>query len=140
MIRPFKTTDLDSIMQIWLSSNIDTHDYIPESYWISNYESVKKIIPNADLYILEENNRIGGFMGIMEGYIAGIFVRKELRSQGFGHTLLSEAKARYPKLTLSVYSKNSKAIKFYQREEFHITSASIDKDTGEEEVLMQWEA
>lgn len=138
MIRPFKTTDLDTVMHIWLSSNTDAHDYIPETYWISNYDSVKEAIPNADLYIFEENNQIYGFLGVIDGYIAGLFIRKELRSQGIGHKLLSEAKTHYSKLSLNVYSRNTKAIRFYEREGFNAVSISIDDNTGEEEMFMEW--
>ena len=33
MIRKMKSTDLDKVMDIWLFSNIQAHDFIPEEYW-----------------------------------------------------------------------------------------------------------
>jgi putative acetyltransferase len=41
-------------------------------------------------------------------------------------------------LYLSVYKKNKRAVKFYQRESFKILSEKIDKNTGEAEFLMYW--
>lgn len=33
MIRPFKLEDLDTVMQIWLGTNISAHPFIAASYW-----------------------------------------------------------------------------------------------------------
>ena len=35
MIRKFRETDLDSIMKLWLETNISAHDFIDEKYWQS---------------------------------------------------------------------------------------------------------
>ena len=41
-------------------------------------------------------------------------------------------------LTLNVYKKNANAIKFYEKNNFIITSKNIDKDTNEIEYTMTW--
>lgn len=38
MIRKFKETDLDAVADIWLATNLETHDFIPASYWRSHFE------------------------------------------------------------------------------------------------------
>ena len=40
-------------------------------------------------------------------------------------------------LTLSVYQKNTRAVKFYQRERFEISESSTDLNTGEKEHVME---
>ena len=42
MIRKQTETDLTAIMQIWLETNTKAHSFIPEEYWLSNYEMVKR--------------------------------------------------------------------------------------------------
>lgn len=42
------------------------------------------------------------------------------------------------KLHLSVYQKNTRAIRFYQREGFEIQCENLDEDTGEKEYVMIW--
>ena len=37
MVRRMEETDLDSVMQIWLESNIKAHDFIPKEYWENNF-------------------------------------------------------------------------------------------------------
>ena len=39
---------------------------------------------------------------------------------------------------LSVYQKNTRAIAFYQREQFVIHSENIDDSTNEKEFIMVW--
>ena len=45
MIREFKQTDIDNVMEIWITENIRAHDFIPKEYWKKNFEYVKKILP-----------------------------------------------------------------------------------------------
>ena len=44
MIRKFRENDLPSIMQIWVDSNVEVHSFIPEKYWMDNFEIVKDIL------------------------------------------------------------------------------------------------
>ena len=140
MIRNFKKTDLDSIMQIWLSSNIKAHHFISRSYWENNYEMVNSILPEAEVYVYEntKTNEILGFIGLMDNYIAGLFVKEGSQSQGIGKKLLDYAKTVKEHLTLSVYKKNSRAVYFYQREHFVTNVESTDKNTGEIELILSW--
>lgn len=135
MIRIFEFRDLDKIMEIWLEGNLSAHPFIKEEYWKQNYESVKSILPNAEVYVYEDRNEILGFIGIDADYIAGIFVAEGYRGIGIGHQLLTKVK-RKRRLSLHVYEKNIKAVTFYQAEGFGIEGSMIEKDTGEMEYLM----
>lgn len=68
----------------------------------------------------------------------GIFISSEMQSKGIGKQLLEKAKELYSNLTLTVYQKNMKAIKFYQREHFVIKQIQVDENTGEIENSMIW--
>lgn len=74
MIRAFKKQDLDRIMDLWLDTNTSAHSFIDSGYWASNYDSVKTMVPNATIYVYEENDIIQGFVGLADSYLAGIFV------------------------------------------------------------------
>lgn len=138
MIRKFENKDLETIMEIWLNTNIQAHDFIPKEYWISNFNLVKAMLPNAEIYVYELDDKINGFIGIDSAYIAGIFVLNENQSKGIGKELLNRIKGIYSKLSLTVYKKNTKAVNFYQREQFVIKQEQIDGNTGEIEHLMIW--
>lgn len=138
MIRKFRENDLPSIMQIWFDSNVEVHSFILEKYWMDNFEMVKDILPQAEIYVYENLGKISGFIGLNKDYIEGIFVKKNMRSKGVGKQLLNYVKKLKDEMHLSVYQKNYKAIAFYQREDFVIQSESIDNDTNEKELLMSW--
>ena len=138
MIRKFQETDIDAVMRIWLESNTEAHDFIPSAYWEEHFAQVGEMLPQAEVYVLEEQKftEILGFIGLAEDYIAGIFVRGEAQGRGIGKELLDHAKRGKRKLTLNVYAKNTGAVRFYQREGFRIAEEGVDEDTGEKEYLM----
>ena len=86
----------------------------------------------------DTDGKIQGFIGIVNEYIAGIFVDKNSRSHGIGTQLLNYVKQRYTKLSLEVYEKNTRAAAFYRKENFSVLSEAIDEDTGEKEYIMIW--
>ena len=140
MIRKFETRDLDTVMQIWLHGNLDAHAFIAASFWTEHFEMVRYMLPQAELYVHENEGtrQIDGFIGLTENHIEGIFVAKAARSKGVGKALLEYAKSRKPSLTLSVYQKTERALAFYQREQFTVQSEGIDEDTNEAELQMLW--
>ena len=140
MIRKFENLDLDAVMQIWLQANLDAHAFIPASFWEAHFEMVRDMLPQAELYVHEDagTRQIDGFIGLTENHIEGIFVVKSARSKGIGKALLEYVKLRKPRLTLSVYQKNERALAFYRREQFTVQSEGIDEDTNEAEIQMLW--
>jgi len=48
-------------------------------------------------------------------------------------------KAERPELHLNAYQKNTRAIRFYEREGFQIQSEGLDEATGEKDYAMVWQ-
>lgn len=138
MIRKLKETDINKVAEIWLDTNIKAHDFIPEKYWKDNFNMVKDMFPQSEIYIYENGKIIQGFIGRDNDYIAGIFVSSEAQSQGIGKVLLDFVKTKKEKLRLNVYQKNTRAIQFYQREGFKIQNENLDINSGEKEYVMTW--
>ena len=99
---------------------------------------VIKMLPQAEVYVYEDNKEIRGFIGLNENYIEGLFVCREFQSHSIGKQLIDFAKTVRRELILRVYRKNTRAVKFYQREQFEIIQTGIDEDTNEEEYSMLW--
>lgn len=139
MIRKLKTADLDKIMSIWLNANIEAHSFIAAEYWKEHFEAVKKMIPQAEVFVSERDDGINGFIGLSRTYVEGIFVDKAARSKGIGSELLDFVKKDRARLSLKVYKKNESAVQFYKNRGFRIDAESLDTDTSEEEYIMAWE-
>lgn len=130
---------LDDLLTIWLEGNIEAHAFIPESYWRENQSFVRKEIAKTEVFVCAENEKIVGFLGLSGSYLAGLFIKKDYHKKGMGNQLLDQVKELRAALSLSVYRKNSRAIRFYKRQGFVIHSESIDEGTGEAEYIMNWQ-
>lgn len=138
MIREFQKSDIERLADIWLDTNLNAHNFIPSQYWLSKFETVKEMFLLAEIYVCEKENEVQGFIGLYENYIAGIFVQSQFQTKGIGKQLLDFVKDRKEELSLSVYQKNIRAVKFYKRENFEIRCENKDEDTCEKEYLMVW--
>lgn len=129
---------MDRVAGIWLDANLRAHCFIPPQYWKSNFDPVKEMLPQAEVYVYENDREIWGFIGLNGEYIEGIFVSSEMQSQGIGKRLLDFVKTKKTELRLNVYRKNMRAIRFYQREGFKILREGMDEATGEKDYEMTW--
>lgn len=114
MIRKYVDGDIDAVMQIWLSTNIQAHSFISQDYWKSNFDMVKEMMPLAEIYVHEVDNanQIDGFIGLNNDYIEGIFVKAVAQSKGIGKQLLDQVKKIKSTLKLNVYQKMSEQFNF----------------------------
>lgn len=139
MIRPLRQQDLDTVMDIWLNANAEAHHFIDKAFWEEHVPMVRELLPQAEVWVCEKAGEIAGFIGIAEqGYIAGLFVAPGRQSGGVGGELVSHAKQRHERLSLSVYIDNEKAVRFYQKQGFAIAEETVNEDTGHREYAMEW--
>lgn len=138
MIRELQKADIERVAEIWLDTNIKAHNFIPSQYWLDHYAAVKNQLAQAEVYVYESEETIQGFIGMIHDYIAGVFVWYQAQSNGIGKELLKFVKGNREKLTLNVYQKNSRAVRFYQREGFKIQSEGRDEDTKEKDYVLIW--
>lgn len=140
MLKEFEKTDIDAVMKIWLDTNITAHPFIPEKYWVDNYNVVKEqYLPVAKTFVDKEDGIVKGFISIIEGaFIGALFVAKEYQGQGIGSKLINYCQMLYPKLALAVYVDNIGAVNFYKRCGFAIQMEQANEDSGFREYIMVW--
>ncbi|MCR4605882.1 MAG: GNAT family N-acetyltransferase [Eubacterium sp.] len=137
-VRKYASKDLDELMEIWLIGNIKEQSFIPKKYWNKNFTEIKRIVELSDVFVYEQHGKIYGFISSMEEELVGIYVAEGARSLGIGKLLMDKMKDKMGILEASVYTKNKRAMKFFEKEEFQATNIRIDEATGEEEVLLKW--
>lgn len=138
-LNSFSDRDLEQLAQIWLNGNLQAHSFIPAQYWKNQFVNIKKMLPEANIFVYRNNETIIGFLGELDGYIAGLFVDMNYRNQGAGSRLIKYLKQINDKLTLSVYVDNINAVKFYENKDFIIDSVGMDTETDSKEYHMIWE-
>ena len=138
-LNSFSDRDLEQLAQIWLNGNLQAHSFIPAQYWKNQFVNIKKMLPEANIFVYRNNETIIGFLGELDGYIAGLFVDMNYRNQGVGSRLINYLKQINDKLTLSVYVDNINAVNFYENKDFIIDSVGMDTETDSKEYRMTWE-
>jgi putative acetyltransferase len=138
-IFPIRGEHIDTIADIWLESSIDAHSFVPAAYWKSKVDEMKKIwLPSSQTWGLKTDGETVGFYSLVDCKLAAIFIKPAAQGQGFGRLLMEHAKSQRHKLELTVYEKNSKSTRFYEKCGFSRLSERIDAETGEKEVLMEF--
>ncbi|MGL4956448.1 MAG: N-acetyltransferase [Bacteroidales bacterium] len=141
MLRIRKATkkDFDALVEIWYESSIMAHHFIAQEYWQKNKEAMRtQYLPSAEIYLSVNETVISGFVGLIENYLAALFVLPKYQGKGVGTLLVDEVKKQRNSLRLSVYKKNINGIEFYKSKGFSILSESIDQATKERECVMEW--
>ena len=72
MIRKLEEKDLEEVACIWLDSNIETHNFISESYWRRNFQIVKEMFLDTEVYVFEKE---GGIDSRLRGSDGGLYCR-----------------------------------------------------------------
>ena len=129
---------LDTMMEIWLQSNVKEQSFVPKKYWSKNFKEVMRVLSLASVYLYEEDGQVLGFAGSMEEAMVAIVVTEEERGRGIGTLLLNKLKDEMGILELSVYTKNKGALAFFQKNEFKATDIQVESTTGQEIVLLNW--
>lgn len=128
---------INKLGDIWLNSNIKSHNFIDKSYWINNYENVLEAFKDSEIIVYKSEGEILGFCGLTDDYIAGMFVEENERGKGVGKDLMQYIQNDKDTLFLNVYKNNSKAIYFYKNHNFKIVDENTD-ETGNKEYKMNW--
>lgn len=58
MIRKLQKADINRVADIWLDTNLKAHYFIPAQYWKNNFELVKDMLMQAEVYVYEKNQEI----------------------------------------------------------------------------------
>ena len=56
MIQAFQPADLDRVAEIWLTANLQAHNFIAPEYRKSNQALVRELQPQAEVYIYKKDD------------------------------------------------------------------------------------
>lgn len=136
---PVDRETLETCADIWLAASVAAHDFIDPDFWIANRDAmVEQYLPESELSLATRDGVVVGFAAVRGDVLEALFVRPDFWGRGVGRELLAELFATRPRLRLSVYRKNARALSFYQKAGFIETTARLCPGTGEEEIEMVW--
>lgn len=129
IIRKAGRLDYPIIIEIWERSVRATHRFLLEK----DLQDIRQLmathyLPNVDLYVATDCERILGFIGIAAQSIEMLFVDSDCLGKGIGSKLISYAFSKGV-LTVDVNEQNYSALEFYISKGFHVTSRDeVDSD------------
>ena len=139
MIREYRETDIDQVLDIWLSASIKAHSFVEPKFWKSKLDDMRVIyIPASETFVLDFSGKVAGFYSLIGNTLAAIFVSPDLQGKGMGAALLDDAKSRRESLRLTVYRENVPSIKFYEKHGFISLGEQNDEHTGHSELVMEY--
>ncbi len=121
MLKKFKSTDIDALMDIWKKEYISTKKKIDSTELTKKYTKVKELFldKNSNTILYTEDDIIEGFITIDENnQIALIFVNKKIRREGIGSMLVESCKKKYNELYVNFESENEYYVNFFQKNGF----------------------
>ena len=138
-IRNLKNSDIETVVELWYNTSIQAHNFISPDYWEENKKAMVEIyLPNSETHLAISNNKIVGFVAMVDDFLAALFVQSNMQGQGIGNNLLCYIKERRETIQLKIYKINSNSVHFYKKQGFDVLSDEIDKNTNEIEYLMEW--
>lgn len=139
-IRKAKEAELDRLIEIWLESSFQAHDFIDQEYWEENREVMRNLyLPLSENFVVIDGT-IKGFLSMMGKEVAALFILPSEQGIGFGKALMQYAQEKNNEIYLNVYAQNERAKAFYKSRGFQIVEESLDATTNEIEYRMHWES
>ena len=141
MIRNYLPSDKNSFSRLYIESNIKGQAYLSPEFWQADcQEVVNQYFPQATTFLYEDKNKVVGTISLIENEIGGLFVSPSQWGQGIGSALIDDVKTHHSTLHLKVFTKNHRALSFYQKNGFEIRQNGICQVTGLAEYDMFWAA
>ena len=138
MIRKYKESEIPVLLEIWEKASRLAHPFLTEDFT----QMVKKAmtdtyLPNSNTWIYEENNKIIGFISMMENEIGGLFVNPDHHSKGTGTALVNHMKSLFDELEVEVFDQNKIGKPFYEKYGFKVIKEYIMDGTNQKVLRMK---
>ena len=138
MLKELKSSDVDTIMDLWKAEFFKSDKTQKDNTLIVQYIDVQNQLLNKKntTILYTEDGEIHGFISINENNeIWLIFVKANIRREGIGSILLEYSKKKFKKLCVKLSNKNKDVIAFFNKNEFHKIEME-EKDKSE--CLLEW--
>lgn len=130
-VRQARPADAPRLLEIWLEASRVGHPFLGEAALQEQLPKLRDIyIPLADNWVAVDDDRILGFIGLLDNHIGGLFVAPEAHRRGAGRLLLEHASNRLGALSVEVYELNGPACSFYRSCGFELVGRKPVDDEG----------
>lgn len=73
MIREYRQSDIDQIIDVWLSASIAAHDFIEPAFWAEPLGDMRSLyIPASETFVFDDEGKIAGFYSLTDNTLAAL--------------------------------------------------------------------
>lgn len=138
MIRKYRHTDLDELIDVWYAASRIAHHFLDDSFFDDERKNIETTyLPVAETWIHETDGKLTGFMALIGNEVGGIFVHPSYQGKGIGVSLMDHAVSLKKSLLLNVFEDNLPAITFYQKYGFVKIGEVLHEKTGKNQFRME---
>ena len=82
MIRPYRDTDLNELLDAWYSASLLGHPFLDDTFFQQERINIRDVhLPKAETWVFEEDGVVVGFIALIENEVGGIFVDLSLLAE-----------------------------------------------------------
>lgn len=132
MIRNYKDSDMEQVMDIWFRAQTGAHPFLLSDF-ITKVDGMMRnvFLPNSKTWVYEKEGNVIGFVAMMGNEIGGLFVDPDSHSRGIGTQLVNHMKPMFDTLEVEVFSNNVIGRGFYKKYGFKPMKEYLHEETNE---------
>lgn len=136
-IRPARSNESETLVDIWLRSVRATHSFVTEPEIATYLPLVRTMFNERETWVLcEASDQPIGFMTLKDNEVDALFLSPDFLRRGGGRMLIDHARRLKGPLTVDVSEENPEALHFYLACGFEIIGRSEVDGLGHPHPLL----
>lgn len=138
-IRNYHENDLDDVLDIWEQASRIAHSFLPVDFQAQERKNIPELyMPNAETWVIEQMDRVIGFIALLGNEVGALFVLPEFHGTGAGWALMDKAQEIHGTLEVEVFKENPIGRLFYRKYGFILMHEKIHEATGEKLLRLEF--
>jgi putative acetyltransferase len=139
LVRKYIDTDLEAVLSAWGNTQKIAHPFLPDDFQSQEKINIQELyLPNADTWVVEDDNDVVGFIALIGNEIGGLFLQPTHHGNKLGKMLVDKAQELHGDLVVDVFEKNSIGRDFYAKYGFHLIEKKVHEQTGEQVLHLKF--
>jgi len=132
MIRAYKDTDLDQVIDIWHKSSTIAHPFLQDAFVEKVRKAMHQVyIPKSRTWVYEREKEVIGFISMNDTEIVGLFLLPDYFGQGIGTQLVNYVMSLYEYVEVEVFENNTIGRAFYDKYGFSFLNKYYHKESAQ---------
>ncbi len=130
MIRDFQIEDTASIVDIWYQASLIAHPFLESAFLQKEKKNIVEIyLPNTKTTVYESDNKVTGFISMIENEVGAIFVYPNFQGKGIGRALMDHIVEKWDEIEVEVFENNHIGRSFYAQYGFEFVKKYVHDET-----------